>query len=108
MIDEVAADRRVDSHGHGDFQFGADAIGAGNKNGFFPLFVVEGKERAEPADAAENAAGERAVGMVPDALLHFTSATAMFSTPASAYFIEGDSLSFFGRRFAPVVHFAPE
>ena len=71
MIDEVAADGGVHAHCHGDFQLGADAIGARNENRLFPLLVVEREERAETADTAEDAAGESAVGVMPDALLHF-------------------------------------
>ena len=54
MIDEIAADGGVDIHGHGDLEFCADAIGAGNKDRFLPFFGVEGEERAEATDAAEN------------------------------------------------------
>src|SRR5271165_4041987 len=53
MIDEIAAHGGVHAHGHGDFEFRADTVGARNKNRLFPLFVVEGEERAETADTAE-------------------------------------------------------
>jgi len=69
VIDEVAADGGVDAHGHGDFQFCADAIGAGDQHGLFPFFAVERKESAEAADAAEHAGSEGAAGVMPDALL---------------------------------------
>src|SRR6266853_6128890 len=69
VIDEVAADGGMDFHGHGDFELGADAIRAGDEHGLFPLFAVEREERAETADAAENAGSESAAGMVADALL---------------------------------------
>jgi len=68
VIDEVAADGGVDSHGHGDFQFCADAIGAGDEHGLFPFFAVESKESAEAADAAKHAGSEGAAGVMPDAL----------------------------------------
>ena len=71
VIDEVAANRRVHPHGHSDFELCADAICARNQHGFLPLFVVEGEERAEAADAAEHAGSKRAAGMMPDALLGF-------------------------------------
>src|SRR5713226_2083427 len=69
VIDEVAADSGMDFHGDGDFELGADAIRAGDEHGLFPLFAVEREERAETADAAENARSESAAGMVADALL---------------------------------------
>ena len=33
MIEDVGADGGMDARGEGDFQFGADAIGAGDQNG---------------------------------------------------------------------------
>ncbi len=73
VIDEIAADGGVDAHGHGDFEFGADAIGAGDQHGLSPFFAIEGKERAEAANAAENARSESMAGVMPDALLGFLS-----------------------------------
>src|SRR5258708_34216393 len=69
VIDEVAADGGVHAHGHGDLEFCADAIRAGNEHGLFPFFAVAREESAEPANAAENPGSERAAGMVADALL---------------------------------------
>jgi hypothetical protein len=57
------------AHGHGDFQFCADAIRAGDEHGLFPFFAVEREERAEAADAAEDAGCEGVAGVMPDALL---------------------------------------
>ena len=105
MIDEIAANGRVDAHGHGDFQLGADAIRARNENGLFPLFIVESEERAEAADSAEDTAGERTVGVMPDALLHFFgdsdvhSGIGVFHRVCFAFVLSGS-------RFASVVHFA--
>ena len=73
MIDEVPADRGMHAHGDGDFKFGADAIGARNKNRLFPLCDVESKKSAEAANTAEDPRGESAIGMVPDALFNFIS-----------------------------------
>ena len=69
MIDQIAADGGMNAHGHGNFQFCADTIGAGNKYRLFPFFGVEREERAETSDAAENAGRKSAAGMMPDALL---------------------------------------
>jgi hypothetical protein len=58
-------------HGHGDFEFRSDAIGAGNEDRFLEFFHVQRKERAETADAAENSVGEGSRGQMTDALLGF-------------------------------------
>src|SRR5262249_4907218 len=73
VIDEVAADGRMDAHGDGDFELGADAIGAGHEHRLFPFLVVEGEECAEIPDAAEDAGSERAGSVMADALLGFVS-----------------------------------
>ena len=69
MIDEVAAHSGMDASGHGDFEFGADTVGAGNENWLFPFLLVEREERAESTDAAENTGGEGMAGMMANALL---------------------------------------
>ena len=69
MIDEVAAHGGVYAHSHGDSEFCADAVRAGDQHRLLPLFRVEGKERAEAANAAEHAGSEGAAGMVADSLL---------------------------------------
>ena len=69
MIDEIAADGGVHAHGHGDFQLGADAIGAGNQDGLFPFFKIESKQAAKTADATENAGREGAAGVMANPLL---------------------------------------
>ena len=68
VIDEVGADGGVDAGGGGDFQLGADAIGAGNQHGLSPALQVQSEERAEGADAAEDAARKSARGHAADAL----------------------------------------
>ena len=69
VIHEVAADGGMNSHGHGDFEFCAYAVRAGDQHGLFPLFPVEREERAEAADAAEHAGSKGAAGVVADSLL---------------------------------------
>jgi len=69
MIYEVAADGGVNSHGHGDFEFGADAIGAGDEDRFLKFFVIEGEEPAESTDATEDGGREGAAGEMTNALL---------------------------------------
>jgi len=41
-------------HGEGDFEFGPDAIRAGNQDGLPEFFGVERKQSAEPPDLAEH------------------------------------------------------
>ena len=55
VIDEVGANGGVDADGGGDFQFGADAIGARDQHGLAPALQVEGEKGAKGADAAEDA-----------------------------------------------------
>ncbi len=68
VIHQVRADRGVNVHGHGDFQFGAHAIGAGDQHRLFPFFIQR-KQSAERTDAADHAARKRARCQAPDALL---------------------------------------
>ena len=68
---------------HGDFQLGADAVGAGNEHGVAPAFAVELKERAEPADAARERRAERCFAAMAAMRRLASSATEML-TPASA------------------------
>ena len=71
VIDQVAANGRMHAHGHGHFEFCADAIGARNQHRLFPFFVVQREQRAEAPDAAKDSGSKRAAGMMPDALLGF-------------------------------------
>ena len=62
VIDQIGAHGGVHAHGRGDFELGADAIGAGDQHGLAPALQVEGEQRAERADAAEHAARKGARG----------------------------------------------
>ncbi len=54
MIDEVGADGVVLVHRERDFEFRADAVGAGDENGLAIFFGVESEQAAEAADFAED------------------------------------------------------
>ncbi len=68
VIDQVGADGVVDVHLEGDFQLGAHAVHARDQDGVHPLRLVHGKQAAEAADFAQDAAGKRLVGEILDPL----------------------------------------
>jgi len=74
------------THGHGDFQFGSHAVGAGNQDGLFPFFSVESEEAAESADAPRTPGVK--VRLAWWRILCFASSATAMSTPASAYFMK--------------------
>src|SRR5450432_598534 len=80
MIHQVAADGGMNAHGHGDFQLGADTVRAGNQDGLFPFFGVQGEEAAKTANAAENAGRKGAAGVMANSLLGVVSDGDVYSS----------------------------
>ena len=68
MIDEVGAYCVVDVEFECDFEFRADAVGAGDENGVLVFRGIELEEAAEAADVSEDLLGEGLLGQVLDAL----------------------------------------
>ena len=54
MIDQILPHRVMTVHGKGDFQFGADAVRAGNEDRLAVFFCVERKQSAEPPHPAHH------------------------------------------------------
>ena len=79
VIHDVRADGGMHARGEGDFQFGADAVGAGDQNGIAPALAIELKERAKAADGREHAVRERAAGHGGDAPLGLIGSRDIYS-----------------------------
>jgi len=80
VIDQVGADGVVDVHLEGDFQFGAHAVYARDQDGIHPLRLVHGKQAAETANFAEDAAGKCLVGEILDPLLGAIGAVNVYAS----------------------------
>ena len=79
VIDQVGADGVVQAHLEGDLQLGADTIHAGDEDGIEVSLLVDGKQSAETADLAQDAAVKRLVGQVLDALFGAIGAFNVYS-----------------------------
>ena len=74
VVDEVLADGVMDAKLEGDLEFGADAVGGGDKHRVWELFEVEREQAAEAADLAEHLPVEGFASEHLDALLAAFSA----------------------------------
>ena len=71
VIENVRADRGMNAHRRGDFQFRANAVGARDQHGIAPALGVEVIEGAKTADGRKYGAIKRSASKMADALLGF-------------------------------------
>src|SRR2546425_4404113 len=69
VVHDIRPHRGMDSHGKGDFQLRAHAVGARDQHRFSPAVTVKRKQGAEPADAPKHVAGKGPPSQPADALL---------------------------------------
>ena len=67
VVDQILADGVVDVAVEGDFQLGADAVGAGHQHGVAGSERLQAEQPAEAADLRQHVRREGALGQRPDA-----------------------------------------
>ena len=93
VIDQVGAHGVVHAEGKGDFELGADAVGARNQDWVGIFRGVEAEEPAKAADVAQDRLGEGLLCEVLDALL---GAIALGDVDSSGGIGDGGLGCFFG------------